>query len=91
MNKEDLVSYVATQARLTKKDAAGAVEAVLENILACLEKGETVKLAGFGAFEVKTHKERKGINPITKEVIDIPAMKAISFRAGKTAKERVNK
>lgn len=91
MNKEDLVSCVATQARLTKKDAAGAVEAVLENILVCLEKGETVKLAGFGAFEVKTHKARKGINPITKEVIDIPEMKAISFRAGKTAKERVNK
>lgn len=91
MNKEDIIAYVAAQARIVKKDAAVAVDAVFNHILEALENGEDVKVAGFGAFEVKTHKARKGMNPITKETIDIPEMKAIAFRAGKTAKDRINK
>lgn len=90
MNKEQIIVEVARKARLTKKDASTAVDAVFDTILAALEEGENVKVAGFGQFEVKTHKARVGMNPITKEPIDIPEMNAISFRASKGAKDKVN-
>lgn len=91
MNKDDIIAAVATEARVTKKDASTAVDAVFDAILNALAAGEEVKVAGFGSFEVKRHIARTGMNPITKEPIQIPAMNAIAFRAGKAAKEKVNK
>lgn len=91
MNIDNIIDAVAAKARITKKDATTAVETVFEEILAGLENGDSIKIAGFGLFEVKTHKARVGMNPITKEPIDIPAMDAISFKASKTAKDRINK
>lgn len=91
MNKDDIVVAVASKARITKKDAAAAVDAVFDSMLDALASGDSVKVAGFGAFEVKTHIARVGMNPITKEPIQIPEMQAIAFRAGKAAKEKVNK
>ena len=90
MNKEQIIVEVARRARLTKKDAALAVDAVFDTMLETLVNGEDVKVAGFGLFEVKKHKARVGMNPITKEPIDIPEMNAISFRASKGAKDKVN-
>lgn len=90
MNKEEIIVNVAYKARLTKKDATMAVNAVFDTILDTLESGESVKIAGFGSFDVKTHKARIGMNPITKEPIQIPEMNAISFKAGKAAKDKVN-
>ena len=90
MNKEQMIVEVARRARLTKKDAALAVDAVFDTMLETLVNGEDVKVAGFGLFEVKKHKARVGMNPITKEPIDIPEMNAISFRASKGAKDKVN-
>ena len=90
MNKEQIIVEVARRARLTKKDAALAVDAVFDTMLETLVNGEDVKVAGFGLFEVKKHKARVGMNQITKEPIDIPEMNAISFRASKGAKDKVN-
>ena len=90
MNKDKIIADVAVKARLTKKDAATAVDAVFESILNALANGEEVKIAGFGSFDVRVHKSRVGMNPITKESIQIPEMKAIAFHAGKQAKEKVN-
>lgn len=90
MNKDNIIADVAVEARLTKKDAATAVDAVFESILNALANGEEVKIAGFGSFDVRVHKSRVGMNPITKESIQIPEMKAIAFHAGKQAKEKVN-
>lgn len=90
MNKVELVELVKEAARLTKKDAAVAVDAVFESILNALVEGEEVKVAGFGTFVVKEHAARVGINPSTKEPIQIPAMKSIGFKVSKTAKVRVN-
>lgn len=90
MNKVELVEKVKDAARLTKKDAQLAVEAVFETILDTLVAGEEVKVAGFGSFAVKQHAARDGINPSTKEKIRIPAIKAIAFKAAKPAKDKVN-
>ena len=63
MNKVDLVSAVAKQAELSKKDAGLAVEAVFDAISEALEKGDKVQLIGFGTFDVSERAAREGRNP----------------------------
>lgn len=90
MNKTELVAEVATKAEVSKKDAAAAVDAVLEAVTEALVKGDKVQLVGFGTFEVKARAARQGLNPRTKEAIEIPASNAPSFKAGKALKDAVN-
>ena len=89
MNKGELIKAIANKADFSQKDAAAAYEAVVEAITEALKAGEKVQLVGFGTFEVKERASRKGINPRTKEVIDIEASKLPSFKAGKALKEAV--
>ena len=81
MNKVQLVEAVAAAAKLTKKDAEAAVNAVTASIVEALKNGEKVQLVGFGTFEVKARGERKGRNPKTGAEIVIPASKAPAFSA----------
>jgi len=90
MNKTDLVDVVAQATDLTKKQAEAAINATLDAVTAALTKEEKVVLVGFGTFETKKRSARKGRNPSTKEVIDIPASKAPTFKAGKGLKDKVN-
>ena len=90
MNKVDLVSAVAKQAELSKKDAGLAVEAVFDAISEALEKGDKVQLIGFGTFDVSERAAREGRNPRTGETMKIAASKAPRFNAGKALKDRVN-
>ena len=90
MNKVDLVSAVAKQAELSKKDAGLAVEAVFDAISEALEKGDKVQLIGFGTFDVSERAAREGRNPRTGETMKIAASKAPRFTAGKALKDRVN-
>lgn len=91
MNKAELVTKVAEKTGLTKKDTSVAINAVISSIEETLAKGEKVQLVGFGTFEVRDRKERKGRNPQKpEEVIIIPASKAPVFKAGKSLKELVN-
>lgn len=80
MNKSELSAAVAAKGVVK---APAAVNAVLEVIAEALKKGENVAIPGFGTFSVKERAERKGINPLTKEPIVIPARKAVAFKAGK--------
>lgn len=90
MNKNELVSAVAKQAELSKKDAGLAVEAVFEAIAGALEKGDKVQLIGFGTFDVSQRAAREGHNPRTGESMKIAASNAPRFKAGKALKDRVN-
>ena len=83
MTKAELIDNVAQKADLTKKDAAGAINAVLETIEETLNNGGSITLPGFGSFSVKESAERKGRNPATGEEITIPAKKSAKFKAGK--------
>ncbi len=87
MNKSELVSAIASQAGLSKKDAEKAVVAFMDEVTAALKKGDKVSLVGFGTFEVKQRAERIGRNPRTKEQITIPASKTPVFKAGKSFKD----
>ena len=89
MNKTELIAAVAAAADLSKKDAEKAVNAFVGEITNALKKGEKVSLVGFGTFEVKERAARTGINPRTKETIEIAACKAPVFKAGKTFKESI--
>ena len=90
MKKLQLIDAVSAKAQLTKKDAAAAVDAVLDVIAEALASGDDVKVTGFGGFEVKERAAREGRNPKTGEKVAIPASKYVSFSAGSTLKEKVN-
>jgi len=91
MTKAELINAVAQKTGLSKKDSEKAVVAVIDSISETLAAGEKVALVGFGTFEVKERAAREGINPRTKEKIEIPASKLPSFKAGKGLKEIVSK
>lgn len=91
MNKTELVAAVSEKTGMTRKDAECAVNATLQTITECLQKGEKVQLSGFGIFEVKDREARVGRNPHTKEAIQIPATRTPAFKASKTLKDKVAK
>lgn len=81
MTKTDLVNEVAAKAGLTKLAAKAAVDACLESIEQALVNNDRVQLIGFGSFQVVEKEARVGINPRTKEKIQIPARKVVKFKA----------
>lgn len=89
MNKSELVARVAEKSNLTKKTAGAAVEAVFDSIAEALAAGDKVTLVGFGTFEVRNRASRRGVNPATREAIQIPAGKVPAFKAGKSLKQMV--
>jgi len=91
MNKNELVSVVADKAGLTKSQAGGAVDAVLDTITSVLSGGDEVRLLGFGNFVVANRKATTARNPQTGAVVNVPASKAPRFKAGKALKDAVNR
>ncbi len=90
MNKGDFVGAIADAAELSKADAARAVDAMIDTISNALKKGDTVTLVGFGTFTVRERAARQGLNPQTREPINIKASKNPAFKAGKALKDAVN-
>ena len=89
MNKAELVAAIAEKTSLTKKDADAAVQAFIEVVAEELKKEEKVAIMGFGTFEVSERKARTGVDPRTKEPIEIAASKSPKFKAGKTLRDAV--
>jgi DNA-binding protein HU-beta len=89
MTKPEMIDVIAERTGMKKKDAAVAVDAVLDTIMDTLGKGEEVSLVGFGTFEVRTRAERMGRNPRTGEQITIPANQACVFRAGRRMRDAI--
>ena len=82
MNKTEFINAVAEKSGLTKVDAKKAVEAFVETVSSELKEGGKVALLGFGSFSVAEKSARKGVNPKTKQPIEIPARKSVKFKAG---------
>ena len=89
MNKNELVAAVAEKGELTKKDAEKAINAFVSVVTDALINGEKVQMVGFGTFEVRQRAERKGVNPLLKQEITIPASKAPAFKAGQALKAKI--
>jgi len=90
VNKNDLISNVASSANMSKGDAAEAVEATLNSISSELANGGEVRLVGFGTFSVSHRAASQGRNPRTGESMQIPASNNPKFKAGKALKDAVN-
>jgi DNA-binding protein HU-beta len=89
VNKNDLVTAVATASGLTKADATKAVDGVFDAITDALKAGDEVRLVGFGTFAVAARAASEGRNPRTGEKISIPASKQPKFKAGKGLRDAV--
>jgi DNA-binding protein HU-beta len=90
VTKNEFVENVASKSGLSRKDAATAVEAVLESVKDALQRGEDVNFTGFGKFSVQARKERTGVNPRNPgERVTIPASKVPKFSAGSQLKAAV--
>ncbi len=90
MNKMELVSAIAEQAGVSKKDAEKTVKAFTDVVASELKKGGKVQLVGFGTFEVSERAAREGRNPQSGAVMQIAASKAPKFKAGKALKDMLN-
>ena len=82
MNKTELVEKIAAGSGLTKVDSKKALDATIAAIKDALVKGDKVALIGFGTFSVTERPAHEGINPATKEKIQIAAKKVAKFKAG---------
>jgi len=89
VNKSEFIKSLAEKAEMTQKDAAKALDAMVDTIKEALAKGDKVQIIGFGSFEVRDRKERKVISPATKEEIVVPATKVPAFKPGKSLKEAI--
>ncbi len=89
MNKTELINSIAEKANLTKVDAKNALDATIAAITEAMAANDKVTLIGFGTFSVAEKGARTGINPRTKEKIEIPARKQVKFKAGADLNEKV--
>lgn len=89
VNKNDLVTAVATNSGLSKSDAAKAVDGLFDAITGALQGGDDVRLVGFGTFSVAARAASEGRNPRTGDKIQIAASKQPKFKAGKGLRDSV--
>jgi len=88
--KADLVSAIAENAGISKKEAESAYNAFVDYITETCQSGDRCAVPGLGSFAVSARKARVGRNPRTNEAIKIPASKNVRFKAGKDLREAVN-
>lgn len=92
MNKSDLVNVVAEKLpNLTVKDVEAIVNIIFDGMTESLSKDGRIEIRGFGSFEIRTRRARKGRNPKTGESVDLSVRKVPFFKVGKELKELVNK
>jgi len=89
LTKADMAEHLFDELGLNKREAKEMVELFFEKIRSALEKGEQVKLSGFGNFDLREKKQRPGRNPKTGEEIPITARRVVTFRPGQKLKSRV--
>ena len=89
LTKADIAEHLFTQLGMSKREAKDMVEAFFEEIRQALERGEQVKISGFGNFDLREKNQRPGRNPKTGEDIRISARRVVTFRPGQKLKARV--
>ncbi len=90
MTKNEMIEKVVESTGLTKKDVAAVIDATLSEIKDAVKEGDKINFVGFGSFEPKTNKARTGINPATKEKIQIAESQSVKFKVSKTFKDYLN-
>lgn len=89
MNKSELINELSEETTFSKKDVTRVLDSLTRVIGRSLKKGEKVSITGFGSFWASCRPARKGINPATKQRIDLPAINVPRFKAGKNLRDVV--
>ncbi|MCA1322671.1 MULTISPECIES: integration host factor subunit alpha [unclassified Herbaspirillum] len=89
LTKAELAELLFEQVGLNKREAKDMVETFFDEIRNALERGEAVKLSGFGNFQLRDKPQRPGRNPKTGEEIPITARRVVTFHASQKLKEMV--
>jgi len=91
MTKADIVSSVYEKVGFSKKEAVGVVETIFDILKEALERGEKVKISGFGNFVVRNKRARRGRNPQTGDDIEISSRKILTFKPSQVLKNELNR
>ena len=89
LNKKKLSTKLAEEYGLTGKEATAYVQFVIDTVAETLKDSGTVDIYGFGKFSIAERAARTGINPQTKEKIEIAASKSVKFKASKALKDSI--
>lgn len=89
MNKSELINALSEETAFSKKDVSRVLDSFTRIVERTLKRGEKVAMTGFGSFWISKRPARKGINPATKERINLPEVNVPRFKAGKNLRECV--
>ncbi|HPC74335.1 MAG TPA: integration host factor subunit alpha [Syntrophales bacterium] len=90
MTKIDIIQNICDKLGFSKKDSAKIVESVFDVMKDHLEKGEKIKISGFGNFVVKEKKSRRGRNPQSGQEIEITARRVLTFKSSQVLRRALN-
>lgn len=91
MTKAEIIEQIYEKVGFSKKESSEIVELVFDTMKETLEKGEKIKISGFGNFVVRSKRPRVGRNPQTGEEIEISARRVLTFRPSQVLKQALNK
>ena len=91
LTKAQLADALFDQLGLNKREAKDFIDAFFELVVAELAQGKSVKISGFGNFEVHNKSARPGRNPLTGEPVVIAARKVVTFRASGSLRQQITK
>ncbi len=89
LSKAELAEMLIDKGRLSRQDARVLVDSFFETVRQTLERGDNVKLSGFGNFILRDKKQRPGRNPKTGEEIPVSARRVVTFKPGMKLKKRI--
>ena len=90
LTKADLIEAIQKENGYSRKQSVKVAEILLEIIKQSLESGEDVMISGFGKFQVKDKRQRRGRNPATGEDLTISPRRVITFKCSGTLRDRIN-
>ena len=91
MTKEEMVTRIAKDCKISKRQANDAIKTFFDSVTTALKKGQKVSFVGFGTFTTSKRKARTGRNPQTGASIKIPAARVPKFKAGKSLRDAVKR
>ena len=90
LTRADIIEAIQSENGYSRRKSADTVETLIEIIKRTLETGEDVLISGFGKFQVKKKRERRGRNPATGEDIILSTRKVVTFKSSAKLRDKVN-
>lgn len=90
ITKAHLVNHLYVKLGISKRESKRIVDLFFAQMVQVLQRGEDVKLSGFGGFSLRNKKERPGRNPRTGEMVSVSARRVVTFKAGEKLKAKIS-